>query len=539
MHKYKFKYLHKLLASFSVTVAVTIIMFILYVKQDQNTISIINGLFAHRVDTLEVSDHRSRAFKIRIAEIEMTKFTDVWPAYDAADKIQDQITHFEEHIESCIVNKSVKADLVAQFKKSWMFYRNSVEKTIMLVRKNKLSEAKTNLSYFSQPRFDVLIDQLNQITVIQQEKAKKLFLRNEVQLKSARFVFLVISMASIGLTIILAIFLACSLSRKILRLRNSTLELALGKLVQQPLPVTGSDEIDDLAQAFNSMQFMLHSTLLEIKKTTCLIDQEAKNVVAASNEQSKISTRQATALAQTSLTVNQIALNSEKASEQASSVISTSERSETVTKEGLDNIQQAMEGMRILAEQVGEISEAIDIQIEHSLRIADIMHAVKDFAENTNLLSLNASLEAAQAGERARGFTVVAGEMRKLAEQTKRAVNDVRSILGEIEVSIRQSVQVTNEGRECAHSAMTLAKSGGSSIARLAAVIRETCDAARSIAGNTQQQTISISELVLAIADLSDTNTGLLEGTKRIERVASNLNAVSERLSDITNKYQL
>jgi methyl-accepting chemotaxis protein len=164
---------------------------------------------------------------------------------------------------------------------------------------------------------------------------------------------------------------------------------------------------------------------------------------------------------------------------------------------------------------------------------------VKDLAEQSNLLALNASIEAAKAGEHGRGFAVVAMEMRNLAEQSKVAAGEVRAILSEVQKGTRAAVAATEEGSKRAHSAIAMAQAAGSSITGLTDVIRDSSLAARQIANNTRQQTIGVEQIVSAITELSAAMSDALEGTKKIERVAGSLTTVSSGLSELVGRYKV
>jgi methyl-accepting chemotaxis protein len=252
-----------------------------------------------------------------------------------------------------------------------------------------------------------------------------------------------------------------------------------------------------------------------------------------------MASRQASALGQTSTTVAEISLISRQAAKEANSVISMAQHSETVTQEGQETVDNAVAGINKLVEQVGFIAESIVALSEKSLQISDIMTTVEDLAGQTTLLALNASIEAARAGEQGQGFGVVAAEMRALVEQTTVAAAKVRKILAEVRLGIHASVEVTEEGSDKANSAIILAQSAGASINRLAEVIRETANAARQIANNTQRQTTGVEQIVSAINDLADGNSTAVKGTERIEKVAANLNSVSRRLSEVVSQYKV
>lgn len=302
---------------------------------------------------------------------------------------------------------------------------------------------------------------------------------------------------------------------------------------------SGEDEVTDLARAFKRMAAVLRTMVADLHAAAKDVESEASSILGTSTQQSAMASQQASAINETSTTVSEIAQTSKQATEHADSVIKVAQRSEELSREGQRVVDEAMSGMEKMAEQVKAISVAITDLRERTLQIGDIIATVKDLAEQSNLLALNASIEASKAGEHGRGFAVVAMEMRNLAEQSKSAAGQVRAILSEVQKGTRAAVAVTEEGSRRAHTAIALAQSAGSSILGLAEVIQESSSAARQIANNTRQQTIGVEQIVSAITELSSAMNDALEGTKRIEAVAGNLTTVSSRLTEIVGRYRV
>lgn len=322
------------------------------------------------------------------------------------------------------------------------------------------------------------------------------------------------------------------------RLAHAAAGLAGGNLRQQ-LNISASDEVGDLARSFATMTDGLTHLLKDLRGAASDIEREAANVLATSSQQSAMTNEQASAIHETSATVDEIAQTSKQATSFADAVISGTKRSDSLTAEGQKVVSESVSAMEKLSEQVKAIALAITDLHEQTLQIGDIITTVKDVAEQSNLLALNASIEAAKAGEHGRGFAVVAMEMRTLAEQSKMAANQVRALLGEVQKGTRTAVMATEEGSRRALAAMELAQSAGSAIMGLSELIRESSAAARQIAGNTRQQTTGVEQIAAAMNELSAAMTDNVEGTRRIEQVAGNLSNLAKRFSDLVGKYQL
>jgi methyl-accepting chemotaxis protein len=344
---------------------------------------------------------------------------------------------------------------------------------------------------------------------------------------------LVVFLGCLGAAFVVARMLTVPLER----LAHAAGSLSRGDLLQS-VSVPGNDEIAALGTSFQAMADGLRGMLLDLRNASAEVEREASEILSSVAQQSAMATQQASAINETTATVTEIAQTSKQATEHADSVIKIAQKSEELSQQGQTVVDDAMAGMEKMAEQVRAIALTITELSERTLQIGDIIATVKDLAEQSNLLALNASIEAARAGENGRGFAVVAMEMRNLAEQSKLATNQVRSILVEIQKGTRAAVSATEEGSSRAHALISRAKDAGSSIEGLAQVIRESSLAARQIAHNTRQQTVGVEQIVSAITELSSAMSDTAAGSKRIEAGTGKLTQLSKRLSEAVSRYR-
>ncbi len=353
----------------------------------------------------------------------------------------------------------------------------------------------------------------------------------------------VLSATGIGLAALLLCMIAAAMLSRLVtvpleRLAQAAAGIASGDLRQQ-IDVHSTDEVGELAQSFGKMTKMVTHLVADLRSAAADIEREANSALTTSSQQSAMAHEQASAISETSTTVAEIAQTAKQATSYADSVISGTQRSEALSTEGQKVVAESVAGMEKLGEQVRAIAVAITELNERTLQIGDIITTVRDVAEQSNLLALNASIEAAKAGDHGRGFAVVAMEMRALAEQSKVAAIQVRALLGEVQKGTKAAVAATDEGSRRAQAAMALAQSAGSAILGLAEVIKESSAAARQIAGNTRQQTIGVEQIASAMSELSVAMTDSVNGTRQIEQVASNLSNLSKKFSELVGRYQL
>jgi methyl-accepting chemotaxis protein len=301
--------------------------------------------------------------------------------------------------------------------------------------------------------------------------------------------------------------------------------------LSRPIEPGGPSEILRAAHHLEAIRRAHRDALSELSRGAAQLGQESAALRDGLARQAAVATRQAAAVTETSTTASEIAQTAKAAALHAEEVIQVAQRSEDLSSEGQQVLDRAVETIRGLAEQVHALSGAIAESAQRSRHIGDIVAALRELAEQTNLVALNASIEAMNAGDGGRGFSVVATEMGNLAEQSKSSAGEVRSILAEIEKGTRAAMATAEEGARRARGAMDLAAEAARAISGLTQAIRDSSLAARQIANNTRQQGIGVEQIVAALSDLSSASEEVLSGTEAIERTTAKLSALAGALS--------
>ncbi|MGC4114567.1 MAG: methyl-accepting chemotaxis protein [Myxococcales bacterium] len=217
----------------------------------------------------------------------------------------------------------------------------------------------------------------------------------------------------------------------------------------------------------------------------------------------------------------QVTRASEDAARQADSMVQLAQKSLDVSQLGEQAVEESTAGLELLVRQVEAIGQSVTLLGEHTLKIGEMAAAVSEQADRSNLLALNASIEAARAGEQGLGFSVVAGEMRKLARQSKQASEQIRNDLQSIQVGARKALTDCEEGSKRAQHAISLAKRSGESIAGLSGVIREASGVATTIGASARQQTESTAQITSAIQELHSLVVSACAGAEKLRNMAN------------------
>ncbi|HEY3451691.1 MAG TPA: methyl-accepting chemotaxis protein [Myxococcales bacterium] len=256
----------------------------------------------------------------------------------------------------------------------------------------------------------------------------------------------------------------------------------------------------------------------------------------ASSRQVELSNKQADSLRATSSAAQQIAQTSGEAASQASRVVEDAKRSEALSQDGQVQVKATVSAMEKVSVQVEGIAQRLEELGVQTARIDELAATLNDIAERSNVLSLNASLEAVRSGERGAGFAVVAREMGALADQSREDVRKVRALLTEIARSAQAATEASGEGTKTAQGAVGQAHGAGSAIAGLAQVISESSAAAVQIATRAREQTEGVAGIVGSLQDASSAMSEVLEGTRSIDAVAESLTRISRDLAALSGE---
>ncbi|MDP3512111.1 MAG: methyl-accepting chemotaxis protein [Sulfuritalea sp.] len=298
-------------------------------------------------------------------------------------------------------------------------------------------------------------------------------------------------------------------------------------------------ESDALGQALATMVKNLREMNREIGEGVNVLTTSASEILAGTTQVAAGATETATAMSETATTVEEVKQTATLSSQKAKLVAEAAQKAAQVAQGGRKAVEETAEGMQRIREQMEQIAESIVRLAEQGQAIGEIIATVNDLSEQSNLLAVNASIEAAKAGEQGKGFAVVAQEVKSLAEQSKQATAQVRTILGDIQKATSGAVLSTEQGTKAVEAGVKQSKEAGEAIRQLGDSIAESAQAANQIAVSAQQQLAGMDQLAQATENIKLATTQNLESTRQAETAARNLHGLGQKLEQLVGRYRV
>ncbi len=317
-------------------------------------------------------------------------------------------------------------------------------------------------------------------------------------------------------------------------------------------PSLGHDEIGLLTDSFNQMLHDIEtsqSALQEANRslqaqsdqlinTAAILGSSSQQILSLSTQVAAAATESATAVAQTSATVEELRQTAQVSNQKAVAVSARAQQTEQISQRGRQSTEETLAGMNRIRQQMESIAESMVRLSEQTHAIGQIIATVEDLAAQSNLLAVNAAIEAAKAGEQGKGFSVVAQEVRNLADQSKQATAQVRGILNDIQKATSAAVMATEQGTHAVEAGLKQSIEAGDAIQLLSKSVTESAQAATQIAASSQQQLAGMEQVAAAMENIKNASNQNVVGARQLETAARHLNEVGQKLKAVFEQHK-
>jgi methyl-accepting chemotaxis protein len=312
-----------------------------------------------------------------------------------------------------------------------------------------------------------------------------------------------------------------------------------GDLTQQAKTSGGGDELGELGQCLNQMVTGLKDVAGQTRLAAQNLNSASAEILAPTQQQAAGTGEQSAAIQQTTTTMEEVTQSGTQISERAKQVAAAAEATSTASHAGLQAVQNTTRTMEAIREQAEAVAENVLTLSEKTQAIGEIIATVNDVAEQSHLLALNAAIEAAAAGEHGRSFAVIANEVKNLADQSREATVQVRSILGDIQKGINTSVMLTEEAVKRVEAGKQQADIADRTIREMSENIQGSVQAFQQIVAGSNQQQIGFTQVMQAVRDIGEASKQTAGGTRQLEKAAMNLTSLAQQLQQTVERYKL
>ncbi|MBI5230943.1 MAG: methyl-accepting chemotaxis protein [Coriobacteriales bacterium] len=295
----------------------------------------------------------------------------------------------------------------------------------------------------------------------------------------------------------------------------------------------GEDEIGTLASSYNQLTDLIVYLLRQTQESSKRLAQSSNDILSATEQQASGSAEQAASISQTTATMEELASTYRQIAENADQVVTMAEASLGNAETGQQAVMNTLTAMEDIRARTQSSANKILTLGERSQAIGQVLSIINSIADQTKILALNAAIEAARAGEAGKGFSVVAVEIRKLAESVVESTGEISGIMTEIQSSANELVMSTEQELKQVQSGVELAQSTGESFEQILDMIEQTTVAAKEISAATQQQRSATDQVVKAMREVAAVAQQTAAGSRQVAASAESLSTMAKDSSQV------
>ncbi len=355
------------------------------------------------------------------------------------------------------------------------------------------------------------------------------------------------SLKLVGLNIIVAILLisvglwvAMGVAKPVSNAARMLNTIASGDAdLTRQMPVTTGDEVGRLAKSFNNFISQLRVLIQSVSINAVSVSDAAHELSGAAKSTEQNTENQQQSVDMVAAAINQMGATVQEISKNAHDTADSAKRAAINSQDGQAVVNKTVAGINSLYEKVQSASTVIETLAKDVGEISSILAVIQGISEQTNLLALNAAIEAARAGEQGRGFAVVADEVRTLAKRTQESTEEINNMIHKLQNGAQEAVSAMNAGIETAQDSVTSADSAGQSLLQITNAINSISDLSIQVATATEQQSSVVEDLNNHILNIKEMSDNTAEQTRTISDKCAALNQSSDTLTGLVNNFKI
>lgn len=468
--------------------------------------------------------------------------------YTQRETVTDTLNKIEPLFKTPEMQKEVK-----HIQEQQVIYNDYVDQIVQYVDAGKADKAQNVLFNFAVPANKEIQTSINTVVDFQKEKMSETNKETTSSAETSRTILIVIALIMSIIAVAIALRITANITKPLNRLTASANIMADGDLREEDIVVHTKDEINDLANAFNAMKHKL-ANLIENVSANVSNTTAAAEQLAASTDEVTVATKNITEkmefisenASQAAITGHDCAAATDESAQGVSRIAEASQNlhgkalhMQDIASDGEQTLQTAENQMSVIQQSSHETKMKIKQLSIQSAEIENITKVITDITDQTNLLALNAAIEAARAGEHGKGFAVVADEVRKLAEQSKSSAAQIVNLTTiiqqdtkDVEESVNITVQNVDQGVHYLHDAQTSFQTIFGSITEMTAQIQEVSASSEQLSASTEEVSASVNEMAAAAEQAAMACRDMVAATEEQTATMTEVNDVAKSLND-------
>jgi len=356
---------------------------------------------------------------------------------------------------------------------------------------------------------------------------------------SMKVMMIIGTLVAIAIGVFVSLFISRMISVPLSRVVERAKSIAAGDLTEPALKEKGRDEITELTVSINEMSNSLRDMVQRIGGSSEQIASSSEELSAITQQSSQSIYEQQSQTEQVATAMNEMSATVQEVSRSISSTAMAAEEANSETEQGCGIVESAIEAIQKLASRIESAAEVIHRVEKDSEDISTVLDVIEGVAEQTNLLALNAAIEAARAGEQGRGFAVVADEVRTLAGRTQKSTEEINQVIEKLQEGSRQAVEVMNTSREEAQSVVDQARQAGESLATISLAVRKINEMSTQIASAAEEQRATSEEINRNITSISGLANETSAGAQQTAAASEELAQLATDLQGVVAQFRV
>ncbi|MHB0984561.1 MAG: methyl-accepting chemotaxis protein [Sulfuricella sp.] len=384
-----------------------------------------------------------------------------------------------------------------------------------------------------------LVKSMEALIELEAKISKETYVEGQAKYAVARNLSIGAIVVGLALGLFIAWWIIRSITSPLGQMRTTISEVEKNGDFTQRIPVSAEDEVGQTAKAFNNLMAELQSTfgqvlasVAQVSNSVQTLSDSSSQVATSSEHQSEATSAMAAAVEEMTVSINHVSDNARDAQE-------ISSKSSGLSSQGSEIIQKAASEMVKISETVRQASQTIEALGQQSNQISTIVQVIKDVADQTNLLALNAAIEAARAGEQGRGFAVVADEVRKLAERTTKATEEITKMIGDMQSSAHAAVSTMSGAVTQVSDGVSLANEAGAAMVQIKGGAEQVVHVVNDITSALAEQSTASNDIagqVEKVAQMTEENSAAAVETAR---AADHLQELALSMQKAVNRFKI